>query len=623
RPRRGRPARCRGARAHHRRRRGARLAGAPHGRAAPLGVRHRGRAPGGRRCRVCARALAGRPPARRDPHGRARGRARLRRRRARPRPRRGAAAGRRRGRRVDGARARRGRASRGDREPARRRARAHGGRARRRSAVGRGGGAGAGRDRRGARGRGAGRSGAGCGGARRRFGGDGDRARRARPLPRALRRAARPRARPRSHGARGAGRAPARAAARRPHRARRARPGACGDPAGRRPRARRGGARGRGGGGHGERPRGASRLSPGAVRPMSPDALAAAGVPDAAAVVAAAAPVAGWLAAARATEVTDGLAAAADPVGAVHGLVRLLAAADRPPQPGRVAPLLRVLGGSPRLAAVLAAEGEGWPALVETMLGVARRDVGEHAAALAAAGVAGPLGRATVDETMRELTALAEALIEAALGCIRARLLPEWNAEDLGFAVLGMGKLGGGELNYSSDIDLVYVYARDGELPGGRTVRELATRVGEEVTRALAEVTADGFCFRVDLRLRPGGGEGPVAVSQAAALSYYESWGQTWERAAWLKARAVAGDRALGGALLAELEPFVYRRYLDFGTLADLEAMKRKVDVSLRDPAARARDVKLGRGGIREVEFFVQAQQLVHAGKDARLRVRG
>ncbi len=382
---------------------------------------------------------------------------------------------------------------------------------------------------------------------------------------------------------------------------------------------------------------------------MSPDALAAAGVPDAAAVVAAAAPVAGWLAAARATEVTDGLAAAADPVGAVHGLVRLLAAADRPPQPGRVAPLLRVLGGSPRLAAVLAAEGEGWPALVETMLGVARRDVGEHAAALAAAGVAGPLGRAelaaalrryhrrelvriggrdlvglaTVDETMRELTALAEALIEAALGCIRARLLPEWNAEDLGFAVLGMGKLGGGELNYSSDIDLVYVYARDGELPGGRTVRELATRVGEEVTRALAEVTADGFCFRVDLRLRPGGGEGPVAVSQAAALSYYESWGQTWERAAWLKARAVAGDRALGGALLAELEPFVYRRYLDFGTLADLEAMKRKVDVSLRDPAARARDVKLGRGGIREVEFFVQAQQLVHAGKDARLRVRG
>ncbi len=382
---------------------------------------------------------------------------------------------------------------------------------------------------------------------------------------------------------------------------------------------------------------------------MSPDALAAAGVPDAAAVVAAAAPVTGWLAAAPAAEVTGGLAAAADPLGAVHGLVRLLAAAEAPPEPGRVAPLLRILGGSPRLAAVLAAEGEGWPALLETMLAVARRDVAEHAAALAAAGAAGPLGRAelaaalrryhrrelvriggrdliglaTVDETMRELTALAEALIEAALGCIRARLLPEWHAEDPGFAVLGMGKLGGGELNYSSDIDLVYVYARDGELPGGRTVRELATRMGEEVTRALAEVTPDGLCFRVDLRLRPGGGEGPVAVSRAAALAYYESWGQTWERAAWLKARVVAGDRALGAALLAELEPFVYRRYLDFGTLADLEAMKRKVDVSLRDPAARARDVKLGRGGIREVEFFVQAHQLVHAGKDARLRVRG
>ncbi|HLK09807.1 MAG TPA: bifunctional [glutamate--ammonia ligase]-adenylyl-L-tyrosine phosphorylase/[glutamate--ammonia-ligase] adenylyltransferase [Candidatus Binatia bacterium] len=382
---------------------------------------------------------------------------------------------------------------------------------------------------------------------------------------------------------------------------------------------------------------------------MTPEALAAAGVPDAAAVLAAAAPVAGWLAAAPADEVRRGLAAAADPVAAAHGLVRLLAAGDAPPVPGRVAPLLRVLGGSPRLAAALAAEGPAWPGLVDTMLGVARRDLAAHAGALAAAGVAGPLPRAalqaglrlyhrgelvriggrdllglgTVDDTVRELSALAEALIEVALQSVRARLAGEWGAVDTGFTVLGMGKLGGGELNYSSDVDLVYVYERDGELPGGRTVRELFTRVAEEVTRALAEVTADGLCFRVDLRLRPGGREGPVAVSRAAALSYYETWGQTWERAAWLKARPVAGDRGLGAGLLAELEPFVYRRYLDFGTIEDLEAMKRKVDVSLRDPDARARDVKLGRGGIREVEFFVQAQQLVHAGKDPRLRERG
>ena len=143
------------------------------------------------------------------------------------------------------------------------------------------------------------------------------------------------------------------------------------------------------------------------------------------------------------------------------------------------------------------------------------------------------------------------------------------------------------------------------------------------MTRALREVTADGLCFRVDLRLRPGGGEGPVAVSLAAALSYYETWGQTWERAVWLKARPVGGARELGEALLAELHPFVYRRYLDFATLEDLNAMKRRVDASIRNLDEARRNVKLGRGGIREVEFIVQAQQLVHGGKDARLRARG
>jgi glutamate-ammonia-ligase adenylyltransferase len=185
-----------------------------------------------------------------------------------------------------------------------------------------------------------------------------------------------------------------------------------------------------------------------------------------------------------------------------------------------------------------------------------------------------------------------------------------------------MGKLGGRELNYSSDVDLVYVYERDGEQAPGRTLAQFFYRLAEEVTRALREVTPDGLCFRVDLRLRPGGGEGPVAVALPAALSYYEAWGQTWERAAWLKARPVGGDRALGEALVAELAPFVYRRYLDFGTIEDLKEMKRRVDASLRNPEEARRNVKLGRGGIREVEFVVQAQQLVHGGKDARLRLR-
>src|SRR5205823_4716041 len=209
----------------------------------------------------------------------------------------------------------------------------------------------------------------------------------------------------------------------------------------------------------------------------------------------------------------------------------------------------------------------------------------------------------------------------------RARLAAEWGEDWAGdrpggFVVLGMGKLGGGELNYSSDVDLIYVYERDGADARGRTNREFFARLAEEVTRALRDVTPEGFCFRVDLRLRPGGGEGPLAVSLAAALSYYEAFGQTWERAAWLKARPVAGDRALGEALLDELLRFIYRRYLDFATIEDLQVMKRRVDASLRDPGARARDVKLGRGGIREVEFVVQAQQLVHGGKDPRLQER-
>jgi len=364
-------------------------------------------------------------------------------------------------------------------------------------------------------------------------------------------------------------------------------------------------------------------------------------------------PVREWLAAAPADEVAEGLDAAADPGAALTGLVRLLEAAPRPPARGRVGPLLRILGGSPALAAALVAEGEGWPALLDAALAVASRDPPAHRAALEAAGVAGPLpraelqaqlrryrrrgfvriggrdllGLATVDETVREITALAEGVIEAAVAGARARLAAEWGEDWAGdrpggFVVLGMGKLGGGELNYSSDVDLIYVYERDGADARGRTNREFFARLAEEVTRALRDVTPEGFCFRVDLRLRPGGGEGPLAVSLAAALSYYEAFGQTWERAAWLKARPVAGDRALGEALLDELLRFIYRRYLDFATIEDLQVMKRRVDASLRDPGARARDVKLGRGGIREVEFVVQAQQLVHGGKDPRLQER-
>jgi len=375
-------------------------------------------------------------------------------------------------------------------------------------------------------------------------------------------------------------------------------------------------------------------------------ALSACGVPEPAAVLAAAAPLASWLDAAPPETVAAGLAGSADPIAALTNLQRVLDA-HTVPAPREIDRLLRLLGGSPSLATALAGEGAAWPALFEVTLALGERPLAEHTTMLTAGeepedraalqrrlrlhcrremvriGGRDLIGLASVDDTVRELSVLAEALADAAVTLTRRRLEREWGAPlDGPFAVLGMGKLGGGELNYSSDIDLVFVYANDGEHPSGRTNRETFVRLAEEATRAISEATGDGACFRVDLRLRPGGREGPVAASLGATVSYYESWGQTWERAAWLKARPVGGDRALGEALIAELEPFVYRRYLDFATLEDLKEMKRKVDASLGEAERQGRDVKLGRGGIREIEFWVQAHQLIHAGKDARLRVR-
>ena len=187
-----------------------------------------------------------------------------------------------------------------------------------------------------------------------------------------------------------------------------------------------------------------------------------------------------------------------------------------------------------------------------------------------------------------------------------------------------MGKLGGRELNFSSDIDLVYLFdggqsQSSGGPRGALGGAVFATRMAELVTRVLSEVSDEGFVFRVDLRLRPEGQNGPIVNSLAAAIVYYESLGQTWERAAMLKARPVAGDLDLGWTFLEEIRPFVYRRFLDFTTVEEIEEMKAKVD-SRHSRARLDRDVKLGPGGIREVEFIAQALQLVHGGRDRRLR---
>ena len=202
---------------------------------------------------------------------------------------------------------------------------------------------------------------------------------------------------------------------------------------------------------------------------------------------------------------------------------------------------------------------------------------------------------------------------------------PDDPERDCGLIVLGMGKLGGGELNYSSDVDVILLYDEE-RLP--EAARERAGRLFAKLARDLVQImeqrTVDGYVFRTDLRLRPDPGSTPPAVSVAAALRYYASQGRTWERAAMIKARPVAGDGEAGRALLEALRPFVWRRYLDFATIQDVGALKRQIDAHRGggEIAVAGHNVKLGRGGIREIEFFAQTQQLVWGGRDAGLRSR-
>ncbi|GAA3914879.1 bifunctional [glutamate--ammonia ligase]-adenylyl-L-tyrosine phosphorylase/[glutamate--ammonia-ligase] adenylyltransferase [Luteimonas lutimaris] len=239
------------------------------------------------------------------------------------------------------------------------------------------------------------------------------------------------------------------------------------------------------------------------------------------------------------------------------------------------------------------------------------------------------LGLDDVDATLAGSTALAEQCLQAALSALeddfasRHGVVRDRDGNAVRLVVFGLGKLGGGELNFSSDVDLVYAYASDGQSDGPRPLAAEAyfARLGQQLAKLLDEMTADGFCYRVDLRLRPFGNAGRVALSFAAMEQYFQREGRDWERYAWQKARPVAGDLAAGDEFLATLRPFVYRRYLDFGALDGLRSMKAAIaaEVARKDLAD---DIKRGPGGIREIEFLAQALQLIHGGRDARLRRR-
>src|SRR5581483_6497541 len=276
-------------------------------------------------------------------------------------------------------------------------------------------------------------------------------------------------------------------------------------------------------------------------------------------------------------------------------------------------------GAAARLAALLGAAPDE-PALLSGLRVFRNREL----ARIALRDIAGWAG---LDETLGALSDLADACCEAALrfaeGTLRARHgtpRDEAGAECRPI-VLGMGKLGGRELNFSSDIDLIFGFTANGDTDGPRGLsnNEFFAKLAQETGRLLSARTEDGFVFRVDTMLRPFGSVGATAVSMGAMELYYQEHGREWERYAMIKARPVAGDLSAGRALLDSLQPFVYRRYLDFGALGALRELKSLIDQDAHKRGAED-NLKLGPGGIRELEFIVQLFQLIRGGQDARLR---
>lgn len=240
------------------------------------------------------------------------------------------------------------------------------------------------------------------------------------------------------------------------------------------------------------------------------------------------------------------------------------------------------------------------------------------------------LNGADMWQTAATVSALAELCLEKALVWLETHLAPRWGLpaprEDGSLQrliVLGMGKLGAGELNLSSDIDLIFAFPEKGTTQGGEREYEhqqYFTKLGQKLIAALDSITAEGFVFRVDMRLRPLGDGGPLVGSFNTLTSYYQDQGREWERYAMLKARPVAGDVAGGHELLDRLKPFIYRKYLDFGAIESLREMKAMIHREVKR-LGRDDNIKLGRGGIREVEFVVQAFQLIRGGRDTELQV--
>jgi len=239
------------------------------------------------------------------------------------------------------------------------------------------------------------------------------------------------------------------------------------------------------------------------------------------------------------------------------------------------------------------------------------------------------LRKADLVDVMIEMSCLADAIIAASLKVVRSYVGSIYGTPEADqFAVIALGKLGAEELNFSSDVDFMYVYGTEiGETSGVLTAQgirkgrisnhEYFCKIGEELSKFLSQNTEAGFAYRVDLRLRPEGQRGAIALALRGYEMYYESWGRAWERAMLLRARPVAGDASLGTSFMEMIRPFVFRKYLDFTSIDEISRLKTRIDAAFKKG-----DIKRGYGGIREIEFFAQALQLIYAGREPLLRER-
>lgn len=314
-------------------------------------------------------------------------------------------------------------------------------------------------------------------------------------------------------------------------------------------------------------------------------------------------------------------------------------------EPTALETLLAIMSASPYLAEIVIVEPDTWeqirrgrgrPEKRQALLDVLRQELGEQVDPRL---VMRTLRRFKRRETLRiaygdivvgqrletvtgQISAVAECIVEEAVRVAliqQRKLRGEPQAADgqpATLAVMALGKLGGNELNYSSDIDLIFCFSADGQVVGPTSLsnREFFERVIQQAVRLIGESTELGVAYRVDLRLRPYGGQGPLVLPLDAVNRYYDRQGRTWERQAWVKARCIAGDQKLGARLLAGLEPWIYSRWLTRADISGIRALKRQIEQRAIRDAGDAADLKTGRGGIRDIEFTIQFLQLLNGG---------